>query len=278
MTESSLSPGLTSGLTADLPTGRRGQVVAVGAALAAILALWLLIISPIAGFYFDRSDELAERQRVEQHMEQLVASRQDLEARAAELGDAAPPPNVLDGSSIPVATAALQGIAKDVAANAGASLTSVESLPGEAGAGYRRVGVKLSLTTTWPILIHFMEALQQSDTPMAIDDLQIHTSVQGGQASLGAPAGKSGPADQLQQFDVGFTIHAPASADAPTPAENAPAAGAPGAGPAKDAAPDSTPGPDATAPDTATPDATTTPDSGAADAPAGAGPPQDNGK
>jgi general secretion pathway protein M len=263
MTESSLS----SGLTAELPTGRRGQIVAIAVMLVAVLALWLLIISPIAGFYSDRSDELAERQRVEQHMEQLVASRQDLEARAAELGDTAPPPNILDGSSIPVATAALQGIAKDVAASAGASLTSVESLPGETGAGYRRVGVKLSLTTSWPVLIHFMESLQQSDTPMAIDDLQIHTSAQGGQASLVGPAGKSGASEQQQLFDAGFTIHAPASADAPAQADKTP-----GAGPAEPPR-DSAPAPDATAPDTATPDA------GPADAPAGAGPPhQDNGK
>ena len=55
------------------------------------------------------------------------------------------------GSSIPVATAALQSLVQDIATNAGASLASVESLPGETTAGYRRVGVKLSLSASWPV-------------------------------------------------------------------------------------------------------------------------------
>ncbi len=210
-------------LTTGLPTGRRGQMVALGVTLIAILALWLLIVSPIAGFYFDRSNELTERRRIEQHMEQLVAERQALVEQAANLGDAAPVHNLLDGSSIPVATAALQGIVQEVATAAGTTLTSVESLPGENGNGYRRVSIKLAVTTSWPVLIHFLEALQQSDTPMAIDDLQIHGSTQGGQGNQSAPTG----AADKQLFDAAFTIHAPASADAPPPGDRPPGAGKP---------------------------------------------------
>jgi general secretion pathway protein M len=242
-----------------LPTGRRGQIVAVGVTLIAILALWQLIVSPIAGFYFDRSDRLAERRRVEQHMEQLVAARQELVEQVANLGDAVPVHNVLDGSSIPVATAALQSIAQEVAATAGATLTSVESLPGETGNGYRRVSLKLALTTSWPILIHFLEALQQSDTPMAIDNLQIHGSAQAAQS------GQAGTADK-QLFDAAFTIHAPASAGAPQsgdkPAGDRPAAGKPGADEPSPANPGSKTTP-------AAPQGATPPDAPAEEAPAG---------
>jgi general secretion pathway protein M len=251
-----------------LPTGRRGQIVAVGVTLVAILALWLLIISPIASFYFDRSDQLLEHRRVEQHMEQLVSVRQALLEQAANLGGAAPVHNLLDGSSIPVATAALQGIAQEVAANAGATLTSVESLPGENGAGYRRVSIKLAVTTSWPVLIHFLEALQQSDTPMAIDDLQIHASTQGGQnmqVGQNAQAGQSAQAGAVapQLFDAAFTIHAPASADAPSspsdrPAGDRPAPGKPAAEEPGLGQPNSEqPSPGAPGSDTVTPDAPT---------------------
>ena len=48
---------LNSDLTAELPTGRRGQIVAVGVTAGRHLSrCGCLILSPIAGFYFDRSD------------------------------------------------------------------------------------------------------------------------------------------------------------------------------------------------------------------------------
>lgn len=204
-----------------LPTGRRGQITAVGVMLAAIMLLWVAVISPLIGFYSGRADQLDEQRAVLHRMEQLVASRQALTERAADLGDAAPTKGaLLDGSSIPVATAALQGLVQETATTAGASLTSVESLPGETGTGYRRVGVKLALSASWPVLIHFLQALQESDTPMAIDDLQIHSAAEAAKA-----------ADQ-QMFEAGFSVYAPATAEPQQPKdapaqEAAPAAGAP---------------------------------------------------
>ena len=220
-----------------LPTGRRGQITAVGVMLAAIMLLWIAIISPLIGFYSGRADRLDEQQGVLHRMEQLVASRQELTQRAADLGDAAPTKGaVLDGSSIPVATAALQGLVQETATMAGASLSSVESLPGETGTGYRRVGVKLALTASWPVLIHFLQALQESDTPMAIDNLQIHSAAETAKA-----------ADQ-QVFEAGFSVYAPATAEPQQPKEAPVQDAAPAAGTPADAAP-----PDSTPPDAAPP-------------------------
>jgi general secretion pathway protein M len=214
-----------------LPTGRRGQVTALGVAFVALMALWLVIVSPLIDFFSGRADRLAEQQLVVHRMEQLVASRAALVERAGELGDATPAKgDLLDGSSIPVATAALQGLVQENASTAGATLTSVESLPGETGTGYRRVGVKLALSAPWPVLIHFVQSLQESDTPMAIDDLQIHSTAE--------PAK---PTDQ-QLFDASFSVYAPATAepqahkDAPAPDAASPDA-TPSEAPAADAAP-----------------------------------------
>jgi len=195
-----------------LPTGRRGQVVALGAAVVAVMALWLIVIAPLIGFYADRSDRLEKQQAVLTRMERLVAQRQALMDQAAGLGDTGPSKgSLLDGSSIPVATAALQGMVQDIAGSSGATLASVESLPGETGNGYRRVGVKLSLSASWPVLIHFLQALQESDTPMAIDDLQIHS-------------GSETPKTPDQQvFEAGFAVYAPATAEPQQPKEAAPA-------------------------------------------------------
>jgi hypothetical protein len=256
-----------------LPTGRRGQMVALGVALITVMALWLIVISPLIGFYSDRADRLEKQQAVVHRMERLVAERQSLMDQAAGLGDIAPAKgNLLDGSSIPVATAALQQLVRDTANMSGATLSSVESLPGETGTGYRRVGVKLSLSAQWPVLIHFLQALQESETPMAIDDLQIHS---------GSETSKT--PDQ-QVFEAGFAVYAPATAEPQqrpkeaAPAEPAPTDAAPAdAAPAEAAPADAAPADDASPADTAPAD-TQPADTPPADAPAEDTPPQDSPK
>jgi len=209
-----------------LPTGRRGQMVALGVALVTLMALWLIVISPLIDFYSDRADRLDKQRAVVHRMERLVAERQSLMDQAAGLGDTAPAKgNLLDGSSIPVATAALQQLVRDTANMSGATLSSVESLPGETGTGYRRVGVKLALSAQWPVLIHFLQSLQESDTPMAIDDLQIHS----GSETAKTP-------DQ-QVFEAGFAVYAPATAEPRQPKEASPAEPAPADAAPADAAP-----------------------------------------
>jgi general secretion pathway protein M len=177
-------------------------MLALGITLAVVLAVWIGLVGPLTSLYAGRSERLSQRQTLARHMEQLAATRPALEARAAELGRQSPSAvtangNILSGSSTPVATAALQSLVQDIATNAGASLSSVESLPGETVAGYRRVGVKLSLSASWPVLIRFLQSLEQSNTPMAVDDLQIRSSA------------SSSAADQ-QPLDAGLSIYAPA--------------------------------------------------------------------
>jgi general secretion pathway protein M len=184
-----------------LPEGRRGRILALGILLIAILAAWIVVAAPLFAFYGARADRLAERRALASHMEQLVAQRPMLEARAATLGregtaKVAPIAGV-SGDSIPVATAALQSLVQDIASGAGASLASVESLPGETTATYRRVGVKLTLSASWPVLVRFLEALEQSATAMAADDLQIRATAQ------------SAHADQ-PVFDIGLSVYASA--------------------------------------------------------------------
>ncbi|HEX4506733.1 MAG TPA: type II secretion system protein GspM [Alphaproteobacteria bacterium] len=245
-----------------LPTGRRGQITALGAALVAVMAVWLIIVSPLIDFYSDRADRLEKQQAVVTRMERLVSQRSELREEAAGLGDESPAKgNLLDGSSIPVATAALQGMVQDIAGTSGATLASVESLPGETGNGYRRVGVKLSLSASWPVLIHFLQALQESDTPMAIDDLQIHS---------GSETPKS--PDQ-QVFEAGFAVYAPATAEPQQPKEAAPG-NAPAAEPAEAAPAEAAPAEDAPAED-APADAAPA-DAAPADAPAADTPPAED--
>lgn len=191
---------------ASLPTGRRGRLLALGVTVAVMLAIWLAVVAPLADLYARRADRLEQREALARHMEQLAASRPVLEKRAGETSKQAHAPSTLTGS-VPVATAALQGVIQDIATGAGVSLASVESLPGESAAGFRRVGVKLTLSASWPVMIHFLQSIAQSGTPMVVDDLQIR----------GTPL--QARTDQ-QILDAGLSIHALAGPDRDMPAES----------------------------------------------------------
>ena len=100
-----------------------------------------------------------------------------------------------------------------------------------------------SLSASWPVLIHFLQALQESDTPMAIDDLQIHS-------------GSETPKNPDQQvFEAGFAVYAPATAEPQQAKEAAPGGGAPAETTPADSAPAETPPADAPSADTPPADA-----------------------
>jgi general secretion pathway protein M len=196
-------------VTANLPEGRRGRLLALGITLVVTFAIWVMLIAPLTGLYAEQAERLSQRRTLAHHMEQLAAAKPALEVRAAQQGAKVPVKNNLSGGSIPVATAALQSLVQDIATTAGASLSSVESLPGETTGGYRRVGVKLALSASWPVLIRFLQSVEQSGTPMAVDDLQIHGTLQSAQADQPA-------------FETGLSIYASAGPAADTQPQDNP--------------------------------------------------------
>jgi general secretion pathway protein M len=87
---------------------------------------------------------------------------------------------VLEGGSDAVASAALQTIVQARATASGASVTSIETLPAETHGAYRRIGLRLSLSAPWPVLIELLRAIAEpgdgasAAVPnMVIDNLQF---------------------------------------------------------------------------------------------------------
>jgi len=101
-----------------------------------------------------------------------------LKQRAESAAHAGPPPSlVLEGPSDAVAAATLQNRVQDMAGLAGTTLVSVENLPVEAvGTAYHRIGLKISLNASWPVLIALLKSVEQATPPMLLDDVQIHGS------------------------------------------------------------------------------------------------------
>ncbi len=182
-----------------LPTGRRGQMLALVIAVLPLLLLWFGLVVPLADLYGERADHLTQRLGLARRMAQVAAELPALKDRAAATAKAGPPPpQTLDGASDAVAAASLQNRVQDMAVTAGARLTSVESLEAGAAGEYRRIGLKLSLSAPWPVLVGLLQAIEQSPLPMVIDGLQIRA------ASAPVAAAITGP----RSLDAGFTVTA----------------------------------------------------------------------
>lgn len=120
---------------------------------------------------------LAQRRMLADRMEELVQALPALRRRAdtaVSTGLAAT--SLLQGSNDAVAGAALQGRVQDMAQRAGASLSSVETLPAAPAGAYRRIGLHVSLVATWPVLVGLLQSVEQARPRMLVDDLQLHGS------------------------------------------------------------------------------------------------------
>ena len=162
-------------MASTLPVGRRGRLVALGITALVAMVFWSAVVSPLVAFYAERAARLAERETLLRHMVQLAGEREALAARALRSGQPHAAGLPLDSSSDAVAAAMLQNLVQEMANSAGASLTSIENLPAESANGYRRVGIKVALSGTWPVLVRLLQAVEQSAQPMMIDDLRIHS-------------------------------------------------------------------------------------------------------
>jgi general secretion pathway protein M len=182
-------------MTAALPSDWRGRVLALAIAALPLFFLWFAVVAPLADWYAGRADRLVQRIRVLQRMEQVAAGLPALKARASETVDAASPAlRTLDGASDALAAAALQNRLQDMVSSAGAILTSVEILEAGAAGDYRRIGLKLSLSASWPVLVQVLQAVEQSPLPMVVDGMQIRAA--------------SSRANEAKLLDTSFTVAA----------------------------------------------------------------------
>jgi general secretion pathway protein M len=189
------------GLSADLPAGRRGQVVAAGLLVIAMGLAWTLVASPLIGWYEARQEHLAEQRVLLAHMTRLVAELPALRRSVGGDGpaDDLPAATLLSGESDAIAGAALQGMVQDMARAAGVTLTSAEALPGDPRGAFRRIGLRIVLSADWPALIDLLKAVESSPMRLLVDDLQLHST-----ANTQAGAAHDAPRIEASFVVLGF--------------------------------------------------------------------------
>jgi general secretion pathway protein M len=196
-----------------LPTGARGQALALGMTLLAAAAVWAGVVAPIWGWYDDRAESLRRQHAMARRMAALVETLPALRRAAARVNgaespagggpDADPPVALLAGASDPLAAALLQQRIEELAAKAGVHVGSEEILPGQAEGDLRAISVRLTMTAPYRSLVALLLALAGSETPMVVDDLLMR----------GPPGG---PGDDDLPVDTSLTVTAYRSAKAET--------------------------------------------------------------
>ncbi len=166
-----------------LPTGRRGQTLAVALLLLVVAAAWMAVAAPLLDWHADRAEALQQRSLLARRMGQVAAGLPELQRQAAASAVGPVAATLLDGSTDAVAGATLQQLVQDMASHAGATLSSTETLPAEAVAAYRRIGVRVALSVQWGVLVQLLRAIEQASPQMLVDDLQIHGGRQFGIAT-----------------------------------------------------------------------------------------------
>ena len=119
-----------------------------------------------------------------------------LRARLAELRATASTSKVtLDGANDAIAAANLQSRVEALATSLGVSLGSTEALPVEDHGGFRRIGLRFTVSGEYEGLVRLLSAIGVSVPPLVLDNLHIHSVLQ--------PAGMPRSA----KLDAGFEVY-----------------------------------------------------------------------
>jgi len=164
-----------------LPTGIAGRALAIGLTLAVLGVLWIGVAAPLVSWYGERARALADRRMLALRMQVVADELPELQHRAeAAVSNA---PTVLDGATDAIASAHLQELVQAMAGQAGAVISSMETLPVENGGGYHRLALRVTLDATWPRLTALLQATQTAAPQLLISDLHVASTRLGSQAT-----------------------------------------------------------------------------------------------
>jgi general secretion pathway protein M len=167
-----------------LPEGPRGQALALALTVSALALFGVLVVAPLLSWFHDRDELVTRREMLATRMEDLAGSLPALRARR---GAAAPVPPLLEGATDAIASASLLQRVQMMASATGTTLASVETVnpetaAGDAGDGFRRIALRVSVTASWSRLIALLEMLDMATPRMLVTEFQVRALlVRGGE-------------------------------------------------------------------------------------------------
>ena len=158
-----------------LPTGRRGQALALGLTMVVLAVLWAGVATPLLSWYGQRQDRLEQRQTLAARMAAVAATAPALQRQLAS-GSGDTRPAVLAGATEAIASATLQQRLQDMADHAAVRMTSAEVLSAEPSGPFRRIRVHLAVSAPWGRLVSLLSDIDGATPRMLVSEVQLGPS------------------------------------------------------------------------------------------------------
>ena len=194
-----------------LPEGVRGRALALALTAVVLASVWAAAVDPLVRHYQDQAETLAQRRTLLRRMQAVAAALPDLRRQAeAGKGVGAAAPVLLEGATDATAAATLQERVQALAHEAGTAVSSAEALPSESAGSYQRIGLRVSLSASYPKLVDVLRRIAEASPPMLVDDLRLQRSLalgsrDGMEASLTVIAFRAGTAGVAHEGGCGGT-------------------------------------------------------------------------
>lgn len=177
-----------------LPEGAQGQALALAIAALAVVVVYLVVVSPVLGFYGEREDQLDRRLAMAGRYEALARELPALRAADKKWRDREGGELLLEGSSDALASAALQAAMKSLVEDAGAKLSSSEVLQPAASGNFRRVGIRVAFSGDLKLVTAVLRGVETSRPVLSVGDFSLRSGggSAGGAEDDNASAGDGG--------------------------------------------------------------------------------------
>ena len=162
-------------MSSGLPEGTRGKALAVSIGVLMLGAVFAVFVMPLLELYEANAQTLEDRRAVLSRYERSAAAL----PRLRESKQGASPSDgtlLLAGATDALAAADLQSTLKDLVETGGATLESAQTLPPEALANYRRVGVRVSFSGGLELLTTVLLGVETAKPVLSVGSLEINSS------------------------------------------------------------------------------------------------------
>lgn len=163
----------------NLPTGRRGQLAALGILVVLLILVVQFVMLPLQAAYRERQDEIADMRRTVTRYLQLIAQAPQLQALSARDDRAQPlAPVLLAGSNAALAGAELQQRLQTLATTHQVRILSLRVRPAEEDGSFERVSVDARMQGELLGLRNLLFEIEQGEPYVFFDTLSVRTRPQ----------------------------------------------------------------------------------------------------
>jgi len=158
------------------PVAMAGRFAAVALLLGALAAVYVAIAHPLLGEFRRNEEAIAGTVQMLARFQDVTVMRAGIEAQLNELRQReAQAGYILTGSTDALAAAELQDRIKMVVRESGGVVRSVQALPPEDEGSFRRIAVRLQMTTTTESFFNVVYSLETMLPALFVDNIDVQS-------------------------------------------------------------------------------------------------------